>query len=128
MTAAEVREGLARGQVDQQMFASLLRQFEEAERRTPSSTSLHSAVEFVQERVQRPAGGREEIGTQRGGYGIGDLNEPSMMPSDLHHHSLGLPPQHSGGIPMLPLFANPPVPLPAAMHGESPMRVMRRTL
>ena len=108
MSAAEIRERLSQDQVDQQMVTSLLRQLEEAE-------SLYK------ERVQRPAGGRGGIGNQRASYGIGELREPSRMPGHLPCHSLRLPPPTSGGIPMLPLFANPPASRPVAKQGGKAM-------
>ena len=51
MSVMEIKERLSRGEADHQMVASLLQRLEEAERRTRSSASLHSAVESLPPRV-----------------------------------------------------------------------------
>ena len=79
-SAAQVRDRLLRGGADERMVTTLLRRLDEAEKRSRTSTSLHSAVEFVQESVHRPTHGQGEIErTQRVGQGIGSF-PPSGPP------------------------------------------------
>ena len=103
LTTQEIKDLHDSGQGDSQMVAVLLQRLEEAERKTRSTASLHSAVEFVQDRVHSQTKGRREIERPRGpGYYLGDRQEPSASPLSITR-PLGLP---AFGTPSIPIAKN----------------------